>query len=186
MPGRDIANAASPGKRWNPWPLKTWIVLLSLSVPILLLGAWMAIAADRETKADAATESLARQLAGGPVQVFTGSKHTVYQAAAPLPTEAAPRADGKPTLVWFSTAACSDCAKMEKYAFKTGQQYAGRFVFVEKAADRDSSAARYNVTETPTFVLIDARGVEVARFGYEPDVQAFAGAIEAALTRLPG
>jgi hypothetical protein len=37
----------------------------------------------------------------GRITVYRGV-HTVYHSDAPLPTAAAPRADGKATLVWFS------------------------------------------------------------------------------------
>jgi hypothetical protein len=38
---------------------------------------------------------------GGRLTVYRGV-HTVYHSDAPLPTAAAPRGDGKATLVWFS------------------------------------------------------------------------------------
>ena len=38
---------------------------------------------------------------GGTITVYRGA-HTVYHSDAPLPTAAAPRADGKATLAWFS------------------------------------------------------------------------------------
>lgn len=46
--------------------------------------------------------ALAARLADSPVKVINGPIHTVYHAEAALPTSAKPRADGKPTLVWFS------------------------------------------------------------------------------------
>ncbi len=71
---------------------------------------------------------------------------------------------------------------MDSFAHQTAAEFAARMVFVEKAADRDVSAAKYGVSDTPTFVLIDARGAEIARFGFEADRGQFGAAIEAALT----
>jgi predicted DsbA family dithiol-disulfide isomerase len=58
-------------------------------------------------------------------------------------------------------------------------------VFVEKSVDDDRNAAsRYGIRGTPTFVLIDAAGQEVTRFGFQRDEQSFVTAIESALARL--
>lgn len=181
----DTSATAKPVQQ-KRWSAKTWAIFLAIMLPVLLGGAWMVMAAERQTKEDPALAALARSNAGSEVQVFTGAKHTVYQSLAPLPSAAASRADGRPTLVWFSTSNCSDCGRMDSFAHQTAAAYATRFVFVEKAADRDVSAAKYRVSDTPTFVLIDARGTELARFGFEPDAQQFEAAIEAALATPAG
>lgn len=127
----------------------------------------------------------AENAAGSDVKVLTGSRHTVYHSTAPLPTTSAPRADGQPTLVWFSGTWCEFCEHMEPYAHATASQFGDEMVFVEKSVDDDrNAAARYGIRGTPTFVLIDATGKEVARFGFQSTDTAFAAAITSALARL--
>lgn len=173
----DTSAIAKPARQ-KRWGVKTWAIFLSIMLPVLAGGGWMVVAAERQTKEDPALAALARSNAGGEVQVFTGAKHTVYQSLSPLPSAASPRADGKPTLVWFTTSNCGDCGRMDSFAHQTAAEFAKRIAFVEKAADRDVSAARYGVSGTPTFVLIDARGEEVARFGFQKTQEHFAELIE--------
>jgi thiol-disulfide isomerase/thioredoxin len=121
---------------------------------------------------------------GGQVQVYASNVHTVYHSTAPLPSSGEPRDDGRPTLVWFSGTWCTFCERMDPYAFETAEGYAERMVFVEKSVDHDRGAAsRYGVRGTPTFVMVDATGGEVARFHFQGNAQDFAAAIEAALER---
>ncbi len=181
MAGLAETSAFADPPRQKRWSAKTWVIFLAIMLPVLLGGGWMVVAADRQTKEDPAMAALARSNAGGEVQTFTGAKHTVYQSLAPLPNAASPRSDGKPTMVWFSTSNCSDCGRMDSFTHQTAAGFATRMVFVEKAADRDVSAAKYGVRDTPTFVLIDARGGEIARFGFEADEKQLEAAIEAAL-----
>jgi len=141
-------------------------------------------AARRETVEDPATTSLARENAGGDVRVLTGAHHTVYHSTAPLPSTSALRADGKPTLVWFSGTWCEFCERMEPFAHETARTFTDRLAFVEKSVDDDwAAAARFGVRGTPTFVLIDAEGKEIARFGFQATASAFAQTIAAALAR---
>jgi thiol-disulfide isomerase/thioredoxin len=157
-----------------------WAVLLSMMFPVAIVGFYVLFETSTETGVDAAIQHLAEANAGGPVQAFTGSQHTVYQSIAPLPTAGSPRSDAKPTLVWFSSTGCGDCHRMESFVEQTAQQVADRAVFVEKSIDRDASAGRYGVTSAPTFVLVDAQGRELARFGYQPSAEAFKAAISGA------
>lgn len=173
----DTSATVKPARQ-KRWGVKTWVIFLSIMLPVLAGGGWMVVAAERQTKEDPALAAVARSNAGGEVQVFTGAKHTVYQSAAPLPSVASPRADGKPTLVWFTTSNCGDCGRMDSFAHQTAAEFAKRMAFVEKSADRDVSAERYGVSGTPTFVLIDARGEEVARFGFQRTKGRFAAFIE--------
>ncbi|MEO6397345.1 MAG: thioredoxin family protein [Tepidiformaceae bacterium] len=163
------------------WTAKTWLIFLAIMLPVLGGGGWMFVAAERQTREDPALASLARSNAGGEVQAFTGAKHTVYQSVAPLPSEDSPRADAKLTLVWFTTSNCTDCGRMDDFAHRVAAQFTARLAFVEKAADRDTSAARLGVTEAPTFVLIDDRGQELERFGFERTQASFSARVEAAL-----
>ena len=141
-----------------------------------------------QSKLDAAVAVLAQQEAGsGTVSVHTGPNHTVYQWSEPLPTANAPRADGKPTLVWFSATTCTFCEHMQSYAYQTAQPFTSTMAFVEKGYDTGGSGdfGRYGVAGTPTFILIDAKGREIARFGFQDSAQRFAAAIQAALARIP-
>ena len=132
--------------------------------------------------ADAATEQLARLNAGTEITAYSGSGHVVYHSDAPLPSADAPRADGQPTLVWFSATWCHSCEQMAPFAHETARAYGDQLVFVEKSVDHDREAAgRYGVRGTPTFVMLDATGREVVRFFGTADPASFATSIEQAL-----
>lgn len=152
-------------------------------IPVAIVGYYVVFVTAGVTSVDPAVEQLARENAGGAVQAFTGPRHTVYHSTAALPSAAEPRADGKPTLVWFSETGCVECKTMESFAHQTAHRYLDKLVFVEKAIDRDSSAARYGVTTPPVFVLLDARGEEITRFGLQPNAAAFDAAVQAALLK---
>lgn len=126
--------------------------------------------------------ALAKDNAGGAdIRVLTGS-HKVYHLDDPLPTADAPRADGRPTLVWFSATWCTTCKSMEPFAHATANQLTDEIVFVEKAIDEEpDTAADYRVLGPPTFVLLDRTGQEIGRFGYQGDAASFEAAIQAAL-----
>lgn len=161
--------------------------LLVGGAAVLAIFAFLFVrAGGSETLADPAQVQLASANAGGAeVKVLTGSRHTVYHMVAPLPSAASPRADGRPTLVWFSGTWCAFCERMEPFAHRAAGSMADRVVFVEKSVDDDRDAAsRYGIRGTPTFVLVDAAGKEVTRFGFQRDEQSFVGAIESALARL--
>lgn len=165
------------------WTPKTWLILAAMIVPVLAGGIYMAVGAERQTREDPAAMRLAAANAGTAIEVFTGPDHTVYHSSAALPTDAAPRADGKPTLVWFSNTNCSRCEDMT-FAHAVAAEFSGRAVFVEKATDRDTATGAYAVTAAPTFVLIDARGKEAARFGYAATAGELRAAIAGALAAL--
>ncbi len=155
-------------------------------VAVLLVGAVaIYVASGKHSTANAATVEVARSNAGGEVQAHTGPNHTVYEALAPLPTAASPRADGKPTLVWFSATTCEFCEKMQSFAHETAQGFTNRMSFVEKGLDAGGAAdaSRYRIQGTPTFVLIDAKGKEITRFFFASSSAEFAAAITAALQR---
>ncbi|RLT44121.1 MAG: hypothetical protein DWI58_01525 [Chloroflexi bacterium] len=122
---------------------------------------------------------------GAPGQVvLLKGVHTVHHSKSSLPSEAARQADGKPTLVWFSGTWCTTCASMDAYAQPTMEQYQPRIALVEKSVDHDRAAVtRYGVRGTPTFVLIDPAGKELARFTAAANAADFARLIEAALTK---
>lgn len=126
---------------------------------------------------------LARENAGGgDIRVLSGGPHTVYHYEGQLPSAGAPRADGRPTLVWFSATWCTTCKSMEPFAHETANGLTGEVVFVEKAIDEEPGIADdFRVLGPPTFVLIDAAGEEIGRFGYQRDAASFEAAIRAAL-----
>lgn len=131
--------------------------------------------------------ALAAQSGRGEVRVITGSRHTVYHAEDPLPERATPRADGQPTLVWFSATWCEFCEQMDPFVHEVGSTFDERMVFVEKSVDHDRRAAdRYGIRGTPTFVMLDAAGNEQSRFHYQSSAADFAAAIEAALVGVGG
>ncbi len=172
--------AAAPRRRPLPGVL-VLAVFLCIFVPLAIVAAYTLFFSKTATSIDPAREALAASLAGAPVQPLTGPLHTVYFSAQPLPGAAAPRADGRFTLVWFSSTNCRDCQRMESFVYTAAQQFSSRLVFLEKAVNRDSAAARYSVDQTPTFLLLDATGTEVVRFGYQPSADAFSQAITRAL-----
>jgi hypothetical protein len=160
-----------------------WTIFFGILIPVLVVVFYKQFLASSETSVDQQTEQLAAELAGGPVQPLTGPQHTVYYSPMALPSASAPRADGRATLVWFSSTDCGECHLMEPFVFTTASQFARRLVFQEKPKERDSTAQRYGVTVLPTFVLLDVRGNELGRFGYKADAGAFGAAIERALGR---
>lgn len=121
---------------------------------------------------------------GGDVLVLAGAPHTVRHSNAALPSSSSPQADGLPTLVWFSGTWCTFCHQMEPFAYDTAGEFVSRMHFVEKSVDHDRDATgRYGVRGTPTFVLIDAKGEEIARFAFQADAESFAAAIESGLEK---
>ncbi len=150
---------------------------------IALLGAAF-LAGGEPIAADPVTESLARSNAGTDVTVYRGRAHTVYHSTADLPSDESPRADGRPTLVWFSATWCTVCERMDPFAHEVASEVMGDVTFVEKSVDHDRSAAsRYGVRGTPTFILIDARGREITRFHAQLDPASFAAAIESVIAQ---
>lgn len=172
--------AQRPGRRqwWNPgWSWKAWAIILAMVFPTVGLTAWVGLAARGESPVDPALADLARANAGSEILIVRGPEHTAYHSLAPLPTEAAPRADGLPTLVFFSAPACAACERMQ-FAHRVMAGERDRVVFVEKSVDRDPVSAAYGIRETPSFVLIDAAGRELARFGALPDAEAFRAKVD--------
>ncbi len=72
---------------------------------------------------------------------------------------------------------------MEPWALDSAAAFKGRMAFVEKDVESDGVAAKYGVRGTPTFILIDANGKELARFGYEASAAAFTARIEQSLAK---
>jgi thiol-disulfide isomerase/thioredoxin len=152
-------------------------------VIVVLLGVAF-LAGGEPIAADPVTESLARSNAGTEIEIYRGRAHTVYHSTEDLPSDEAPRADGQPTLVWFPATWCTVCERMAPFAHQVASEVRGDVRFVEKSVDHDRSAAsRYGVRGTPTFVLIDARGKEIARFHAQLDPTSFAAAIESVIAQ---
>ena len=171
---------ASQPSALRPSRLLAWggggVLLLAVMALVLRSGG-----VDVPDEVPAAVMMQAEQNAGTSIEVY-GGVHTVLHSPDPLPTEAAPSEDSRPTLVWFSGTWCHFCELMEGFAHSAAGQFPDRMRFVEKSVDHDGAAARrYGVRGTPTFVLIDERGRELARFSYQPDAARFTQQIEAAL-----
>lgn len=181
--GREAAPPPTAGARLRlPWGKITLGGMALLAVVGL---AFVAINGAGSSTVSPQLEALARETSGGEVRVLRGSAHTVYHSDAALPTSNEPRADGRPTLVWFSGTWCHFCERMDPFAWETASGFGDELVFLEKSVDHDRGAAsRFGVRGTPTFVLLDARGREVTRFFFQADRSAFASTIEAALARV--
>ena len=163
--------------RWKPWVGWGIAAVIGVSFALVLITG-----SGRSTESDPAVTALARELSGGEVRVYTGSVHTVYHSADPLPTRATPNIDPRPTLVWFSGTWCPYCADLEPWVWEAASSVSDRIRFVEKSVDHDRAAAqRYGVRGTPTFVLIDAVGEEIARFFYQGSSGDFVAAVAAAV-----
>ena len=153
-------------------------------VTIVAVVAFAILARPGDDTASPEGVAIAEQASGGSVRVLRGAAHTVYHSELPLPSAEAPQSEGKPTLVWFSGTWCTVCELMDPFVYETAGQFTERLVFVEKSVDHDrENAARYRIRGTPTFVLIDATGNEVGRFGYQRDGRSFASTISELLSR---
>jgi len=74
------------------------------------------------------------------------------------------------TLVQFSTAYCSRCPSTARQLAAISADYAGvRHVEVD-LTDRPDLADRFHVLQTPTTLILDARGAATARIGGVPRV----------------
>ena len=179
--GRATGRGGRPAGKPKPWG--KWALWAVAAAGVIAIGVYLVSVAGQSSSEDPEVTALASANAdGSPIEVFTGSRHTVYHSPVPLPTESSPRADGRPTLVWFSAVTCEFCEEMEPWAHETASQFQDRLVFVEKSTRHDRTAiGTYAVFGTPTFVLIDAQGREVDRFNFLRSPEAFAARIESAL-----
>lgn len=161
-----------------------WKGWLGWGATALLLGAiaFLIIRGPGQSTTNPTLIALAEEASDGPVRVITGSAHTVYHSTLPVPSQATPRSDGKPTLIWFSGTWCTFCERMDPFVYETASRFTDQMIFVEKSVDHDRPAAsRYGVRGTPTFVLVDAVGNEIARFHYQSSAASFADIILSAL-----
>lgn len=158
---------------WNPrWGWKTWAVAALMVLPTFGFAVWVLLEAGGESPIDPELEAIAAANAGGPVIAISGTEHTSYHFPGPLPTPAEPRADGRPTLVWFTSPSCARCDDM-LFVHRVMAGYRDQLVFIEKSVGRDTADERYGIDSTPAFLLIDANGEELGRFGYAPDEAGF-------------
>ena len=166
---------------------RNWKSILGWGIGGLLLigvAALLIRGPGGQTVEDPVLLALAEEASGGPVQVMTGPAHTVYHSTLPLPSVAAPREDGRPTLIWFSNTTCTFCERMDPFVYSTIDRFTDRVVFVEKSIARDrNSASRYGIRGTPTFVLVDTVGDEIGRFFFQSTGTAFADNILTVLGR---
>jgi thioredoxin-related protein len=72
---------------------------------------------------------------------------------------------------------------MEPWALDAAKGMSDRVAFVEKDVNSDGSARAYGVRGTPTFIVIDAKGKELARFGYQRTAEEFVATIDSVLTK---
>ena len=147
-------------------------------VPVVLGTVWILAEAGGQTRIDPATLTIARLNAGGPITAITGTEHTVYHANDALPDAKAPRADGRPTLIWFTNTACAPC-EQELFVHAVAAEFRDSLTFVEKEGQGDRADA--GRSDAPTFVFIDELGNELKRFGAVATDAEFKAQIEAFL-----
>ncbi len=190
--GRDVEgggrgpSAPSDGPSWRSIGAVGGAIAAVVVIAAVVFGGGGGNGASNITSVESATMlvTAVENAGGSTISVHEGNAHTVLHADDPLPTASSPRPDGRNTLVWFSGTCCHFCERMEPFAHETAAQFGEQFVFMEKSVDHDCGAASpYGVRGTPTFVLIDAAGAELARFFYQEGPSAFGGAILDALSR---
>jgi hypothetical protein len=72
----------------------------------------------------------------------------------------------KPVLLEFSAPGCEWCARMEQFTYRDREvvQLAGRFVCAKIAfAPGTADAMKHSVSATPTLIVLDVEGTEIAR-----------------------
>lgn len=84
------------------------------------------------------------------------------------------------TLVQFSTEYCSRCPSTERMLRSVASSHSGVGVAVVDLTHRQDLAGRFRVAQTPTVLVLDGAGRELARSGGAPE----RAAIEAVLTTL--
>ncbi|MDZ7729639.1 MAG: thioredoxin family protein [Dehalococcoidia bacterium] len=108
------------------------------------------------------------------------TRSTTRTTRFPRPTSR--RSRRAPTLVWFSAPWCHFCSQMSGFAHEAAEEFEGDVHFVEKSVELERDAVgRYGVRGTPTFVLIDAAGEPIGRFGFQPDAGSFRATIDEVL-----
>lgn len=97
--------------------------------------------------------------------------------------ELAPAALGSAaTLVQFSTEYCSRCPSTARQLAGVASHYDGVLHLEVDLTRRPDLADRFNVLQTPTTIILDARGLATARIGGVPRL----GAVHDHLDRLTG
>ncbi len=179
---RPAAGSPDPARRGGVWWRSRRVAALAtVALVLVALGGFFLLRGGGSAAVAPALAAEAQANSGGPVRVLNGV-HTVFHSELPLPSAAAPRSDGRYTVVWFSGTWCEFCAQMQSYANDSAAKFRDRLVFMEKSVDDDASdASRFHVRGTPTFVVLDAHGNEVSRFGFQTTAAAF----EALLAQVP-
>jgi thioredoxin-related protein len=63
---------------------------------------------------------------------------------------------------------------MERFVEPSAEKFTDRMVFVEKSLDHSRDLVQqYRIFGVPTFVLIDSKGEEIGRFGFESSAESF-------------
>ncbi len=96
-----------------------------------------------------------------PVLAYMGLQHSSSISTAK-------NVEGKPQVVKFSSAMCSDCQKMTKVFETLKPKYAGTIEFTEiNVQDNNeniqSQIKNHNITLVPTILLLDSNGNQVRR-----------------------
>ena len=166
---------------WNPrWSWKVWGMVVALLLPTFSFALWVLAEAGGQTSIDAATLSLARKNADGPITAITGTEHTIYHANNALPEEKAPRTDGRITLAWFTSGTCKAC-ESQVFAHAVMAEFRDNVVFMEKDIGRDAASKRLGVKDVPAFIWLDPEGHVLGRFSEVAHEAAFRAQVNALL-----
>ena len=144
--------------RLRTFGLLRFVLVLTLGVAIL--GTAGLVVARRSLTATTKSGSAAAPCAAGPGSACRAPEGAFDAEALDLP-------EGKPLLLEFASEHCTVCARMAPIVDELEARCAkdaGVVIRVEVDAPRgEALAARYGVRFLPTFLTVDASGVEVER-----------------------
>lgn len=117
----------------------------------------------------------------------TGSARTVRGVGSTTARGIAPAEafGARATLVQFSTPTCARCPGTRRQLDALAAQHPGVARLEIDVADRTEVAARYNVMQTPTVLLVDADHAVRTRFGGPPRPAELSAALTAVLQEAP-
>lgn len=151
--------------KWRKWDR----LLLALGVVAALGAVWTMATTPGEPTA-----------AGGPIVWITDGGQAHSMAAA----------SGKPTLMLFTSQYCPPCEKMRRQVYtqpQVAEMIGTNFIPVKVDLTRPGESERraattYGIEYIPTLVVVDPRGREIARSGYQ-DTEGLMTLLRAALAK---
>lgn len=157
---------------------KMRLLLLFLFVALLLLVFWL-FQTDmfKKTTANvmvpAAVQMDARQLSAGPVVLNDAHFMGLRRATADEVKAVLPEADGKPTLLEFSSRMCHDCQRLKPVVSQALKKFSGvQFKVVDVLEDQEKAASLLRIFKpvtVPILVFIGADGeIKNVLYNYQP------------------